>query len=160
MTLSLKATDNNNNIKVQIKKILVPIDGSEYSFNAAKYAIKLAKDENAQLYCIHVIGSVPYGYGSSPHAIDQYFKDLEQKVQSWFDKIKDMAKNEDILGIKTETFTDVKSVIGSIIDYAVTKEIDLIVIGTRGRTGLKRFFMGSVANGVVQHAHCSVLLVR
>jgi nucleotide-binding universal stress UspA family protein len=157
MTLSVKATDNN---KVQIKKILVPIDGSEYSFNAAKYAIKLAKDENAQLYCIHVIGSVPYGYGSSPHAIDQYFKDLEQKVQSWFDKIKDMAKNEGILGIKTETFTDVRSVIGSIIDYAVTKEVDLIVIGTRGRTGLKRFFIGSVANGVVQHAHCSVLLVR
>jgi nucleotide-binding universal stress UspA family protein len=160
MTLSVKATDNNNDIKVQIKKILVPIDGSECSFNAAKYAIKLAKDENAQLYCIHVIGSVPYGYGSSPQAIDQYFKDLEQKVQSWFDKIKDMAKNEGILGIKTETFTDVKSVIGSIIDYAVTKEIDLIVIGTRGRTGLKRFFMGSVANGVVQHAHCPVLVVR
>src|SRR5215467_13382923 len=157
MTLSVKATDIN---KVQIKKILVSIDGSDYSFNAAKYAIRLAKDENAQLYCIHVIGSVPYGYGGSPYAIDQYFKDLEQKVQSWFDKIKDMAKNEGILGIKTETFTDVKSVIGSIIDYAVTREIDLIVIGTRGRTGLKRFFMGSVATGVVQHAHCSVLLVR
>src|SRR5215469_4506410 len=146
MKLSVKARDNNN---VQIKKILVPVDGSDYSFNAAKYAIKLAKDENAELYCIHVIGSVPYGYGSSSYAIDQYFKDLEQK-----------AKNEGILRVKTETFTDVKSVIGSIIDYAVTKEVDLIVIGTRGRTGLKRFFMGSVANGVVQHAHCSVLLVR
>jgi nucleotide-binding universal stress UspA family protein len=157
MTLSVKATDNN---KVQIKKILVPIDGSDCSLYAAKYAIKLAKDENAQLYYIHVIGSVPYGYESSPHAIDQYFKDLEQKVQSWFDEIKDMAKNEGILGINTETFTDVKSVIGSIIDYAVTKEIDLIVIGTRGRNGLKKFIMGSVANGVVQHAHCSVLLVR
>jgi nucleotide-binding universal stress UspA family protein len=55
MTLGVKATDNN---KVQIKKILVTIDGSDYSFNAAKYAIKLAKDENAQLYCIHVIGSI------------------------------------------------------------------------------------------------------
>jgi len=157
MTLSVKATDNN---KVQIKRILVPIDGSDYSFNAAKYAIKLAKDENAQLYCIHVIGSVPYSYGSSSYAIDQYFKDLEQKVQSWFDKVRDMAKNECISDLKTETFTDVNSVIGSIIDYAATKEVDLIVIGTRGRTGLKRFFTGSVANGVIQHAHCSVLLVR
>ena len=46
MKLSVKARDNNN---VQIKKILVPVDGSDYSFNAAKYAIKLAKDENAQL---------------------------------------------------------------------------------------------------------------
>ena len=62
--------------------------------------------------------------------------------------------------IKTEIFIDVKSIIESIIDYATRKNIDLIVIGTRGRTGLKRFFMGSVANGVIQHAHCSVLVVR
>ena len=65
-----------------------------------------------------------------------------------------MAKKQGIPEVKTETFTDVKSVIGSIIDYATTRDIDLIVIGTRGRTGLKRFLMGSVANGVVQHAHC------
>jgi nucleotide-binding universal stress UspA family protein len=107
-----------NNTKVQIKKILVPIDGSECSLYAAKYATKIAKDENAQLYCIHVITSVPYGIANAP-AIDEYFK-----------------------------------------DYATIKDIDLIVIGTRGRTGLKRFLMGSLANGVVQHAHCSVLLVR
>ncbi|MFY9870289.1 MAG: universal stress protein [Candidatus Nitrosopolaris sp.] len=158
MTTNVKSTDSN--AKVQIKKILVPIDGSECSLNAAEYAVKVAKDENAQLYCIHVIGSVPYGYAAFPPAIDQYFKDLEQKVQSWFDKIKDMAKNQGIPEVKTETFTDVKSIVGSIIDYATTRDIDLIVIGTRGRTGLKRFLMGSVANGVVQHAHCSVLLVR
>jgi len=71
-----------------------------------------------------------------------------------------MAKNEGIPELKTETFTDVKSVIGSIIDYATSRDVDLIVIGTRGRTGLRRFLMGSVANGVVQHAHCPVLLVR
>lgn len=143
-----------------MRKIFVPIDGSECSLNAARYAIKLVKDENAQLFCIHVIGTVPYGYTSSPPAIDQYFKDLQEKVQSWFDKVRNMASNEGISDLKTETFTNVKSIIESIIDYAVDKDIDLIVIGTRGRTGIKRFLMGSVANGVVQHAHCLVLLVR
>jgi nucleotide-binding universal stress UspA family protein len=157
MTTENKATSNS---KIQMRKILVPIDGSECSLNAAKYAIKVAKDENADLFCIHVVASVPYGYASSPPAIDQYFKDIEEKAQSWFDKVRDMAKNEGILELKTETFTDVKSVIGSIIDYATSRDVDLIVIGTRGRTGLKRFLMGSVANGVVQHAHCPVLLVR
>jgi nucleotide-binding universal stress UspA family protein len=103
---------------------------------------------------------VPYGYASSPPAIDQYFKDLEEKVQSWFEKVRDMAKSEGVLELKTEIFTDVKSILASIIDYATNKVIDLIVIGTKGRTGLKRFLMGSVANGVVQHAHCPVLLVR
>jgi nucleotide-binding universal stress UspA family protein len=47
----------------------------------------------------------------------------------------------------------------SIIGYAANNDVDLIVIGTRGRTGLKRFLMGGVANGVEQHAHCPVLLV-
>ena len=158
--MTIEANAMKNNIKVQIRKILVPIDGSECSLNAARYATRIAKDENAQLFCIHVIASVPYGYASSPAAIDQYFKDLEEKVQSWFDKVRDMAKNQGIPELKTETFTDVKSVIGSIIDYATSIDVDLIVIGTRGRTGLKRLLMGSVANGVVQHAHCSVLLVR
>ena len=157
MTTENKAASNS---KIQMRKILVPIDGSECSLNAAKYAIKVAKDENADLFCIHVISSVPYGYASSPPAIDQYFKDIEEKAQSWFDKVRDMAKNEGIPELKTETFADVKSVIGSIIDYATSRDVDLIVIGTRGRTGLKRFLMGSVANGVVQHAHCPVLLVR
>ncbi len=64
--------------KVQIKKILVPIDGHS-------------------LFCIHVIGSVPYyGYMGSPAAIEQYYKDLEQKAQSWFDKVRGMARNEGI----------------------------------------------------------------
>ncbi|MGC1929307.1 MAG: universal stress protein [Candidatus Nitrosopolaris sp.] len=73
--------------------------------------------------------------------------------------IKDIAKTS-IPEVKTEIFMDVKSVIESIIDFATTENIDLIVIGTRGRTGLKKFLIGSVANDVVRHAHCSVLLVR
>ena len=152
--------DSINDQKVQIRKILVPIDGSECSLYAAKHAVKLAKDENAELFCIHVIGSVPYyGLIGSPPAIEQYYKDLEEKAQSWFDKVRNMARNEGISELKTETFSGVKSIIESIID-AASKDIDLIVIGTRGRTGLRRFVMGSVANGIVQHAHCPVLLVR
>ncbi|MGB6674053.1 MAG: universal stress protein [Candidatus Nitrosopolaris sp.] len=59
MTTENKAASNS---KIQMRKILVPIDGSECSLNAAKYAVKVAKDENAKLFCIHVIASVPYGY--------------------------------------------------------------------------------------------------
>ena len=51
--------------KVQIKRILVPIDGSEYSMRAAKYAIELSKLQKAQIICIHVITSLPYGYAFS-----------------------------------------------------------------------------------------------
>ncbi|HKR57373.1 MAG TPA: universal stress protein [Candidatus Nitrosopolaris sp.] len=71
-----------------------------------------------------------------------------------------MAKEEDSHDIKTEIFIDVKSIIQSIVEYASGKDIDLIVVGTKGRSGLKKFVMGSVANGIVERAHCPVLVVR
>jgi len=144
--MTTEARSASDNSKIQIRKILIPIDGSEYSLDAAKYAIRIAKDEKAQLFCIHVITpQIPYGYAAAT-TDGQYYEDIKDKVESWFDK--------------TEIFIDVKSVIESVVDYASRRNIDLIVIGTRGRTGLKRFLMGSVANSAVQHAHCPVLLVR
>jgi nucleotide-binding universal stress UspA family protein len=82
------------------------------------------------------------------------------KIESWFDEVRDIAKNEGISDVKTDIFVDVKSVIESILDYASSKEIDLIVVGTKGRTGLKRLLMGSIANGIVHQAHCPVLLIK
>ncbi len=146
--------------KVQLRKILIPIDGSQYSLKAAKYAVRIAKDESAQLFCIHCIVGIPYGYINPASSTDQYYEDIKDKVESWFDEVRLLAKVEGIIELKTETFMDPHPVINSILDYAISREIDLIVIGTKGRTGLKRFLMGSVANGVVQHAHCPVLLVR
>jgi len=89
--------DVDSNCSIQIRRILVPIDGSKCSLNAARYAVKLAKDENAQLFCIHVIGGLPYGYvRAPPNVIDQYFKDLQEKAKSWFNEVKDMARNENV----------------------------------------------------------------
>ena len=103
---------------------------------------------------------LPYWYSSSPAAIDQYFKDQDSNIRLWFSRVRDMANDQNLIELKTETFSGVESIVGCIIDYAIKENIDLIVIGTKGRTGFKRFLMGSVANGVVQHAHCPVLLVR
>ncbi len=146
--------------KVQIKRILVPIDGSEYSMRAAKYAIELSKLQKAQIICIHVITSLPYGYAFSGPCIDQYMEDINNQYKSWFKKVIQMAENDGIKNIKTEVFTDVRSTTDAIINYASGNSIDLIIIGTRGRTGLQRVIIGSVASGIVQHAHCPVVLVR
>jgi nucleotide-binding universal stress UspA family protein len=59
-----------------------------------------------------------------------------------------------------ETILDVASAADSIVNYAESKKADLIVIGTKGRTGLKRLLLGSVASGVVTHASCPVLVTR
>src|SRR5919109_500134 len=148
------SSDSIHSKKVQIKNILVPVDGSENSLKAAEYATRIAKCEKAKLYCIHVITPhIPYGYTTpAVSSGGQRYKDIKRIVESWFDKVRAIVKKEGVQDVKTEIFADVKSVVGSIVDYATSKDIDLIVIGTRGKTGLKRFLMGSVANGIIKHA--------
>lgn len=65
-------------------------------------------------------------------------------------------------GVKflSETIIDVVSAADSIVNYTRNNKADLIVIGTKGRTGLKRFLLGSVASSVVTHASCPVLVTR
>ncbi len=71
-----------------------------------------------------------------------------------------MAEKEDVKNIKTEVFQDVWSTIDTIVNYATNNSIDLIVAGTRGRTGLQKVVIDSVASGIIQYSHCTVLLVR
>jgi nucleotide-binding universal stress UspA family protein len=146
--------------KIQIKKILVPIDGSSYSIKAAKYAIEVAKLQRAQILCIHIIAKLPYGYGFAGSSIEQYFEDIKNQSLSWFNQIIKMGHDSDIKDIKTHILINASSVADAIINYAKDNSMDLIVIGTKGRTGLERFVIGSVANGVTMHAHCPVFLVR
>jgi len=158
--MGAKGTPHND--KIQIRKILVPIDGSEHSIKAAKYATRIANVDNAELFFIHVITpGIPYGYATpAASTVHQYEEEIKDKINSWFDEVRNIAKNEGIYDVKTDIFVDVKSVIESILDYATSKEIDLIVVGTKGRTGLKRLLMGSIASGILHHAQCPVLLVK
>jgi nucleotide-binding universal stress UspA family protein len=71
---------------ILIRKILVPIDGSQFSLDAAKYAIKIAKGDNAQLICIYVITTVTLEY-ATPARVN-----LKKEAESWFNTIKDMAE--------------------------------------------------------------------
>ncbi len=145
---------------ISVKRILVPIDGSDYSMRAAKYAIEIAKLQNAEIFCIHIIQKLPYNYESVGSAIEQYIENIKIQARSWFNKITEMAKIEGIRSITTEIFIDVRSITDSIINYASDKSIDIIILGTKGRTGLQRVLLGSVANGVLHHSHCAVLIVR
>jgi nucleotide-binding universal stress UspA family protein len=156
MTTQTRDSDKSPQIAEPIlRKILVPIDGSQFSLDAAKYAIKIAKGDNAQLICIYLITTLTLEYATPPTR-----ENLKKEAESWFNTIKDIAKTSSLSEVKTEILMDVHSIVESIVDYATIEKIDLIVMGTRGRTGLKRFLIGSVANDVVRHAHCPVLLVR
>lgn len=147
--------------KIQIQKILLPIDGSSTSLKAARHAVKIAKQEKAEIICIHAIASLPYptGFGRLSAVAETYYLESKNLAEKWFLNIKTIASKEGVK-LKTDIIIDVTSVAETIIQYAVNEKVDLIVMGTRGRTGLKTFLVGSIANGVVLYAHCSVFVIR
>jgi nucleotide-binding universal stress UspA family protein len=142
------------------KRILVPLDGSDSSFQAAKYAIKLAKMAQAEIIFMHAVVDPPYvEYKAAGLVIARYIEEAKRHAEMWYESLRELAAKE---GVKasSETILDIGSAADSIIKYAESKKVDLIVMGTHGRTGIKRFLLGSVANAVVTHAKCSVLVVR
>jgi nucleotide-binding universal stress UspA family protein len=155
--------------KGKFSKILITVDGSEQSMDAADYAIVMAKkeDNNAQLIALHVLFSqTGYAYSTNmfglvtPSSINELLEDAKNEAQQWFDKIKEkLYENRDIQ-LKTEVVVSPTSVVSAIVDYAERENVDLIIIGSRGRSGFKKMLLGSTASGVVTYATCPVLVVK
>ena len=146
--------------EMPLRRILVPLDGSEWSFKAARYAIKIAKMTKADIVCVHAVLNLPYvEYAYSAALIPRYIEDTKREAQKWYDDVKVIAEKAGIR-LTAETLVNISSVADAIISYAERNNVDLIVMGTKGRTGLKKFLLGSVANGVISHAMCPVLVVR
>jgi nucleotide-binding universal stress UspA family protein len=149
------------------QKILVGIDGSDKSLEAADYSITLAKNMGAQLIILNVLETEPWYYGekayewASPEELDKVYESEKTKIQKILDDIKQKAKLASIPS-KTEILMipRTEDAVKPIVKYAEDKEIDLIVVGTRGRTGIKKMLLGSVASGVVTYAHCPVIVVK
>ncbi|HZC49419.1 MAG TPA: universal stress protein [Nitrososphaeraceae archaeon] len=145
---------------------MVAIDGSEISMKAAVYAIDIVKKNRSQLIVLTVLEiSTPRRISSSFITAPTYgLKELEEKrkeAQQWLDKFKKLAAKENNVKLKSEIIEDPISRVGSaIVTYAERENVDLIVIGSRGRTGFKKMLLGSVASDVVTYAHCPVMVVK
>ena len=147
-------------------KILVAIDGSEISMKAAVYTIDIVKKNKSHLIALTVLEiSTPRRISSSFITAPTYgLKELEEKrkeAQQWLDKFEKLAAKENNVKLKSEIIEDPISRVGSaIVTYAERENVDLIVIGSRGRTGFKKMLLGSVASDVVTYAHCPVMIVK
>jgi nucleotide-binding universal stress UspA family protein len=149
---------------VLFAKILVAVDGSKKSNRAAKVAVKLAERNAAELLVISVIPRPSYlfapvsGAGIPPMRLGDYYSYAIKDAEKWVNEAVTLAKNR---GVATRgRVLKSASIVQSITDYAQDQEVDLIVLGTRGLGGFNKLLLGSVSNGVIAHARCSVLVVR
>jgi nucleotide-binding universal stress UspA family protein len=152
---------NTSMITNLFSKILVAIDGSEHSFKAAKYALNLAKSSDAQIYAITVT-SIP----ESAHLKEEDVINASRKTgngmedaKSWLDSFNQQAKENNIQ-LNIELINSPRPVDYVILEYAEEKQVDLIVMWTRGSTGFKKLLLGSTASLVVTYARCAVMVVK
>ena len=139
------------------KQILLPTDFSDGSAAAADYARELAEQFDARIHALHVLEPIllpPYaGEALPPSFLDQREKFAHQEMDGWLAACQ--------LGPFCET-TSLKhgSPVNEIVRFSRDRDLDLIVMGTHGRTGLRHALIGSVAERVVREAACPVLTVR
>ncbi len=145
------------------KHILVAVDGSSTSKLALNEAIRLASDQHATIRIVHVVDLIPtYTDLETPNQLVQYQDALREIGQKTLSESRALVEKS---AIQAEGLMHVIETAGEHVYDAIAAEAtrwpaDLIVIGTHGRRGVRRFILGSVAEGVVRVATKPVLLVR
>jgi nucleotide-binding universal stress UspA family protein len=137
---------------------LVPIDFSAYADQALDYAIALAQKLPARLTLVHVIHIIPLGIAEGgaplpPTYLETLEADVRQNLETYRQRVKDAGLESAVMTLHGIPFQ-------AIIDVARDEQVDMIIMGTHGRTGLKHVLLGSVAEKVVRLAPCPVLITR
>ncbi len=139
------------------KSILIPTDGSEIAEKAVEHGIKLAKALNSKVYGLYVIDISAFA-GIPTEAVWENMRLLlEEEGKKALASVEKLAKE---LGVEHETIIKEGIPAEEIVNVAKEKGIELIVMGTAGRTGLDRFLLGSVAEKVMRTASCPVMVVH
>ena len=127
------------------------MDGSETSSKAAEMAIDLAEKYGADLIALYIV---------APNInFSQAFYFAQENGQKIVDEVKRKAFAKK-LNVQTEVLMDVGSVPKAIVEYAEKNNANLIVLGTKGISGIKRMLVGSTASEVVKYTHCPVMVVK
>lgn len=141
-----------------IKNILVPIDFSDYSKNALKYAVEFAKKFSAKLFLIYVVEPIiyPADFSMGQVAIPSTDIDIQNRAEEELKKLADEIQTD----IQVEIIIKTGKPFVEINETAREKDIDLIIIATHGHTGVEHLLFGSTAEKVVRKAPCPVLTLR
>src|SRR5467141_362022 len=153
-------------------RLLVAVDGSENSARASQAALELAEKLKADLIVLHAIIPPALYYHTETSMegpvieppthekeIDLYLEYARRVGRGIIDGTVSEAKKRGIT-VRADIPETTSSVVETIVNQAVKENADLIVVGTRGLGGFKKLLLGSVSSGVVDHAHCPVLVIR
>ena len=137
------------------KKIMAPIDFSEFSMDSLKGATELANDVGAELHIVHVIAPHFSLLEKSREQVRETLMLDESEQELARIKMQDYANSD-----KVFVHAEVGAPVSKLVEYAEKHQIDLIVMATHGRTGTQHIMIGSVAEKVARLAPCSVLVFR
>lgn len=142
-----------------IKNILVPIDFSDYSKNALRYAVQFAKYFEAKMYLIYVVEPMiyPADFSMGQVAIPSMDADLQNRAE---EELKNLANNFVDFSLELETLIKTGKPFVEINETAKEIDADLIIMATHGHTGVEHLLFGSTAEKVVRKAPCPVLTLR
>jgi universal stress protein A len=140
-------------------KILTPVDFSDYSREALLQAGELARQFGSELHLLHVLEPWPPAASVTSDAYPMFHEYVLEANTRAATALADLAVPAGVIK-PVKRVTRSGHVEREILKYAEEEAVDLIVLGTHGRTGLSHLVMGSVAEKVIRLAHCPVLVVR
>jgi nucleotide-binding universal stress UspA family protein len=144
---------------MQFKRILCPVDFSDFSVSAYEHALTLAEYYKAHLVALHAIELSKYPYADYVGATGD-FADLSKALcEGGKAKLREFVKNHSRDGVEPQLVVDQGNASDLILLFAQTHNVELIVMGTHGRRGFDRFVLGSTTDRVMRRACCPVLVV-
>jgi len=140
------------------KRILVPVDFTRHSDEALRVATDMARRYHASLTLVHVLDPLDYAVAEYESEPNERRRAALSEIDKGLDAAKRQAESSGIGNVRVQSIEG--GVSDGIVDFARRTDCDLIVMGTHGRTGIKRAMLGSVAEAVVRRAECPVLTVK
>lgn len=137
------------------KKVVLAVDGSEASSNAVKHAVELAKNNNGTIIALYVIPPIDIT-DIETFKPEMLYKGLKQDAEKILADIKERAGRE---GVDVQTRVEDGIPAEKICEVAGDSDADLIIMGSHGRTGFGKVFIGSVTERVISREKCRPVLV-
>ena len=137
------------------KKLVLAVDGSEVSKSAVQHAVKLAKQESGTIIAVHIIPPIDVT-DIETFRPDMVLESLKREGEQILAEVKEIAEKE---GVQVQTRIEYGAPYEKICEVAEESDADLIVMGSHGRTGIEKVFIGSVTERVIRKAKCCPVLV-